>query len=930
MTGRKAAAKTNKSPHSRAARPKVPPKTPLAPGAAALQQSEERFRSVIAAMTEGVVLHRPDGTIIDCNPQAARILGLTRHQILGRTSRDPRWQAVREDGSPFPAEAHPAMVTLRTGQPCQQVVMGLRRPRGLFRWININAEPWFQNGASGAQGAVVTFTDITERKRTQEALALSHEQYRRAIIAANAIPYQKDYLADAYVFMAEGIKELTGYAPAELRSDLWKQIVLETDYLGEAAGLPAAEVLRRVLAGELKNWQTDHRIRTRSGEIRWITDASIPLRDAAGAYVGSIGIIQDITARKRAEAALRQANDALEQRVLERTAELNQSNVALRNEMTFSERIITTAQTIILILDADARIVRFNPYMEQLSGYRLKEVQGKNWFKVFLQKTDWQALRRIFLETLAGSPTHGTINAIRIRDGTLRTIEWNDMPLKDADGRITGLVAFGQDITERQQAEEALRKSEQRCRTIAAHTPDHILIQDLGLRYQLVINPQLGLTEAEMLGKTDRDLFNPADAARLTAVKKRILATGKPAHLELSLPNVRGEVEFFEGDYIPKLDATGKADGLIGYFRNVTDRRRAEEALRKSEERYRMLFTGSRDALMTLEPPGWRFTSGNPAAVEMFRAGDVHRLLATAPWELSPALQPDGRPSREAAQAVIETALRQGSQLFEWRHRRLDGEEFPALVLLTRVELEACAFLQATVRDITERVRLEQEILNISERERRRLAHDLHDGLGQLLVGASYLTNALRKDLAEKSAPEARRLKQIEALINEAITQSRNLARGVHPVEPEPNGLMVALGKLAEQTKKLFHIRCDFKCGRPVMIKDNQLATHLFRIAQEAVTNAIKHGRPKRIRIRLARAPDQISLAIQDDGAGIADQRPKKPGLGLTIMRYRAGIIGGTLTVQKESGGGTVVACRVTLFDGSNLIQGHSATGKPD
>ncbi len=146
---------------------------------------------------------------------------------------------------------------------------------------------------------------------------------------------------------------------------------------------------------------------------------------------------------------------------------------------------------------------------------------------------------------------------------------------------------------------------------------------------------------------------------------------------------------------------------------DISGRRRAEKALRKSEELYRVLFTSSRDAIMTLEPPAWKFTSGNPASVEMFRTGDEERFIATAPWELSPRYQPDGRPSSEASLAMIEIALREGSHFFEWRHRRLDGEEFSTTVLLTRVELKGHTFLQATVRDIAGQKRAELRIAQL-------------------------------------------------------------------------------------------------------------------------------------------------------------------------------------------------------------------------
>jgi PAS domain S-box-containing protein len=146
-----------------------------------------------------------------------------------------------------------------------------------------------------------------ERQKAAAELQCNHEQYRRAIAAANAIPYQKVYGADTYAFMGEGIKELTGYAPDELRSSVWKEIILETVFLGEAAGLPLAEAVRRTLAGEIKHWRADYRIRTRSGAIRWISDCSVQLLDADGKFSGSMGIIQDITQRKELETQLRQA-----------------------------------------------------------------------------------------------------------------------------------------------------------------------------------------------------------------------------------------------------------------------------------------------------------------------------------------------------------------------------------------------------------------------------------------------------------------------------------------------------------------------------------------------------------------------------------------------------------------------------------------------
>src|SRR6185436_14466993 len=149
------------------------------------------------------------------------------------------------------------------------------------------------------------------------------------------------------------------------------------------------------------------------------------------------------------------------------------------------------------------------------------------------------------------------------------------------------------------------------------------------------------------------------------------------------------------------------------------------------------------------------------------------------------------------------------------------------------------------------------------------------------------------KNLAEQSSPESEAAAKISKLLTVALAQTRSLARGLHPVAPETNGLMSALEDLAARDTDLFKASCHFECPQPVLIQDNNVATHLYRIAQEATTNAIKHGQAQRIEIRLSSAPGQITLTVSDDGVGLqAGARPQK-GMGLRIMNHRAGMIGG-------------------------------------
>jgi hypothetical protein len=212
-------------------------------------------------------------------------------------------------------------------------------------------------------------------------------------------------------------------------------------------------------------------------------------------------------------------------------------------------------------------------------------------------------------------------------------------------------------------------------------------------------------------------------------------------------------------------------------------------------------------------------------------------------------------------------------------------------------------------RDITELKRLEREILEISDREQRRIGYDLHDGLCQHLTGIELMSQVLGKKLQSQSPDGARRAGEIAQNVRQAISHTRSLARGLSPVTLESEGLASALHELAASTERLFGIECRFDRDPPAAVADHAVATHLFRLAQEAVFNAIKHGKAKNIIVRLTADPGRVYLAITDNGRGFPARIPKTKGMGLRIMRFRAGMIGGTLTIERNPTGGISVIC---------------------
>ena len=211
-----------------------------------------------------------------------------------------------------------------------------------------------------------------------------------------------------------------------------------------------------------------------------------------------------------------------------------------------------------------------------------------------------------------------------------------------------------------------------------------------------------------------------------------------------------------------------------------------------------------------------------------------------------------------------------------------------------------------------ERRALEEALLNASSREQQRIGQDLHDSLCQQLAGIEFQNSVLVQQLTKRPAMQAEAAR-IGELIRNATKHARSLARGLSPVEIEPNGLMAALNGLALNATNLFRVDCSFECPQPVLLENRTTATHLYRIAQEAIGNAMKHGQAKTIVISLKNLDGELILTVRDDGIGFSLDGRAMEGMGLRIMEYRADMIGAMLRIDSVKGEGTTVACRLAL-----------------
>jgi signal transduction histidine kinase len=210
--------------------------------------------------------------------------------------------------------------------------------------------------------------------------------------------------------------------------------------------------------------------------------------------------------------------------------------------------------------------------------------------------------------------------------------------------------------------------------------------------------------------------------------------------------------------------------------------------------------------------------------------------------------------------------------------------------------------------------RLEREIVGISEAEQRRIGQDLHDGVCQVLAALTCSAAELRGDLEKRNLPEeARTAAELARLLQSAVVETRDLARSLVPAHVSEVGLTLALESLAQSVSRLHGINCTFQSSGGEIDRDDAVATHLYRIAQEAINNATRHGKAKNIAVALVVAGDHVTLRVADDGAGIRQPVASNDGIGMGVMRYRARLSGGELAVESPEDGGTIVSCTARM-----------------
>ncbi|WP_456424737.1 PAS domain S-box protein [Rhodocaloribacter sp.] len=578
------------------------------------------------------------------------------------------------------------------------------------------------------------------------------------------------------------------------------------------------------------------------------------------------------------------------------------------SEETFRWLVTRIENCAIFMLTADGIIATWNAGAVRIFGYGEEDMVGRPFARCF-PATDVEAgePERILDRTRTDGPCTLVSRLLR-NDGACFWAALDLSPLHDAAGDMLSYAVVLRDITdERVAAEESLR-AQARLRSLLNTVPGYILTlkPDGTITYINRTYPDFS-TEA-LLGRNVIDWVPEEDREAFRAALRRVVATGKTVELETRGPGPNRQTAVFLTRIGPVL-RDGEVESLTMVATDITRHKEAQTTLQAREAYLRAVVDTAVEGIISIDEQGI-IQSFNCAAERIFgyRADEIIGRNVNV-------LMPS--PYREEHDDYIRNYLTTGRKKIigigrEATGLRKDGSLFPLELSVSEFRYADQRMFAGIVRDITERKELERYLAEAASAEQQRIAQDLHDGLGGQMGGIAILASFLHRQLSAAGSPQAELAAELVEHIQEAGQQLRDVAHGLLPVEVSASGLMLALERLAEHTDRADHLTCTFTCDGHVDLLDNTVATHLYRIAQEAVHNAIRHGKARHIDIALTHDGPSVTLTVTDDGVGIPDDAIKRGGMGLRTIRYRAGVIGARLDIHRNGDHGTTVACTLS------------------
>ncbi|MDD8017934.1 MAG: PAS domain S-box protein [Bacteroidota bacterium] len=849
-----------------------------------LHESETRYRNVFDHAGDIIFIVSQENFLLSLNPAFEKATGLSVDVWRGKSF----VPLVHPDDL---MQVHAILKQVVTEQATELCEVRLKKKTEEYLTVECTVAPLqYEN----TNYALCIARDITERKQMEKILRASEEKYRTVA----DFTYDWEYWLGPdgnYKYVSPSCERITGYTPQEFLHDsgLFLAITHPTDRS------IVIEHLRNVLQPNKNLYSIDFRINTKDGRERWINLTCRPVFSMQGEWLGRRGSNRDITERKRTDQILQKLSQAVEQ-----TAD------------------------IVSIADREGLIEYVNLAFEKTTGYTSEEVIGKT-SRIFKSGEHPASFyERLWKTILDGHPFRSVL-INKKKDGTTYFEEKTITPLRSGDGTITHFVSTGKDVTERMKMAELLRQSEENRRLVLSNiheivyairfTENNVLTGTVDFVNDPVENI-LGFSAEEFRANPRLWLesLHPDDLDAVRESTKKLLTDKGPITRTYRIKHKHaGEYRWMEDHVVPMLaKGDNKVVGIFGAARDITERRRVQEVLYKSEDRYRDLVEHSHDLICTHDLEG-RILSANPWAAKVL-GYDIDKMLQ---MNIRDFLAPELRGKVDTYIAKIQ---KRGAAKGRLRVQTTTGERRILEYSNTlRIEDVTTPIVRGIARDITERKEAEdvahayaerlqllsKQLIEIQENERRLIARELHDEIGQTLSSLKILlemSGTSKTDIVQGSLEEAL------ALISSLIESVRNLSLDLRPPALDDLGLVPAIRwHLLNRTKKI-GIEVHFKAEPEQLLVPEEIKTVCFRIAQEALTNVLKHSNPKSVEIHIMKRGTNLELTVRDDGTGFDvesafRQAAAGKSFGLLGMQERARLAGGTLVIRSEHNRGSEV-----------------------
>lgn len=508
------------------------------------------------------------------------------------------------------------------------------------------------------------------------------------------------------------------------------------------------------------------------------------------------------------------------------------------------------------------------------------------------------------LETMFGRDRYVHEYRLLHADGSWRWVRDELVLLRDDDTQPSGIIGSWLDITELKTAQDALRQASGRLQEAQR-------IAGIG-SWEIDLAGSTGWWSEEtyrIFGEEptehmpSEEVFfakvHPDDRPRFLKTLERASVDGKPYSIDYRIVLSDGTEKVINGRGRSVAGQSGRVTRFAGTVQDITKRERTAHALREAEARNRALLEANPDVIFRVDADG-RYLDLSVAAITPFPFTRSEIVGRTAEDLFGPDF---AREQQRHVRKAIETGQ---TQLWEGRLKVPNG---PDVDFEARYVRTGDNEVVATVRDVTERLALQRDVVAAQERERRLIGHDIHDGLGQELTGISLRLEALAQALAREQSEHRHTAQSLRELLQRSISMAHRISASLSPEFGDGFGMGKTLGALAHQTDGLADVRCRVSCSGDDHSHHIDVDTNLYRIAQECVTNALKHGRPRNIELRYGCDGKTARLEVLDDGVGIGPEGSRVEGMGMRGIRYRAHLLNGGVEIGSADGGGTRVVC---------------------